>query len=428
MVRVEAQPTNQHWGTMAPGMRPQRANRGTARRTFDVVDLFSGAGGMSYGFAAHPAFEIVGAVDVEVGKPSTGHGALQCNNTYEANIGLRPAELDLGRAEPDDVAAALGLAEAPTVLLACPPCTGFSRTNAQNHLRDDPRNTLVGRVGLFAARWRPAVLLMENARELLTGRFSGHARALLDQLTGLGYRVSTGVHLLSRYGVPQQRERALVVATRGDCDHRTLGELWNGLRVEEKATHVRRSIWNLPEVASGETHDDDLNHTSTRLEGEALDRIRAIPKDGGSWADLLGDERTERYLIPSMWRSVVAGRLNRHCDAYGRMAWDRPAPTIKRECAHPGNGRYSHPEQDRLCTVREMAILQGFPRSYSFASRSRKNAYRNVGDAVPPIISHQLAWLAHWVLEGSRPSPEALLLPGTHLEPGDIVPDGTLRL
>lgn len=413
---------------MARSTRLESEVTSTSTATRSVVDLFSGAGGMSCGFTAHPAFDITGAVDVEVGKPSTGQGALQCNDTYEANIGLRPVALDLARADPDEVAEALGLAEPPSVLLACPPCTGFSRTNAQNHLRDDPRNSLIGRVGLFVERWRPAVLLMENARELLTGRFTGHADALFDQLGVLGYHVTARVHLLSRYGVPQQRERALVVATRSDGDHRTLDDLWDGLRVDEKATHVRRAIWNVPEVSAGETHPEDPNHTSTRLEGEALARICAIPKDGGSWADLLGDERTERFLIPSMWRSVEAGRLNRHCDAYGRMAWDRPAPTIKRESAHPGNGRYSHPDQDRLCTVREMAIMQGFPRSYRFTSRSRKNAYRNVGDAVPPVISHQLAWLADWILTGSRPSPEDYLLPGTHLEPGDIVPDGTLRL
>jgi DNA (cytosine-5)-methyltransferase 1 len=383
---------------------------------------------MSWGFKVHPSFTIAGAVDLEVGKPSTGEGVLQCNDTYEANIGLRPVALDLAKADPDEVAEALGLDEPPTVLLACPPCTGFSRTNAQNHLRDDPRNTLVGRIGHFAKRWCPAVILVENARELLTGRFSGHAAILSEMLDRLGYRITAGVHVLNRFGVPQQRERALIVATANKLSHRTLDDLWDGLRIDEKATHLRRAIWTLPPLESGETYWADANHTSTNLEGEALERIRAIPKDGGSWADLLENKWSHQYLIPSMWRSVEAGRLNRHCDAYGRMAWDRSAPTIKRECAHPGNGRYSHPEQDRLCTVREMAILQGFPRSYRFVSRSRKNAYRNVGDAVPPILSYQLAWLTHWILNDSRPSPNELLLPDTHLEPGDIVPERQLRL
>jgi len=401
---------------------------GSYRGDIRVVDLFSGAGGMSWGFKVHRSFAIAGAVDLEVGKPSTGEGVLQCNDTYEANIGVRPIALDLAKSGPDEVAETLGLDKPPTVLLACPPCTGFSRTNAQNHLRDDPRNTLVGRVGQFAERWRPAVILIENARELLTGRFSAHATALLQTLERLKYQTSAGVHLLNRFGVPQQRERALVVATARKFPHRTLADLWAGFRIDEKATHVRRAIWNLPHLDSGEAHPEDVNHTSTCLLGEALERIRAVPKDGGSWADLLLDKHNHRYLIPSMWRSVHAGRLNRHCDAYGRMAWDRSAPTIKRECAHPGNGRYSHPEQDRLCSVREMAILQGFPRSYRFMSRSRKNAYRNVGDAVPPILSYQLAWLAHWILTDSRPSPEHLLLPDTHLEPSDIVPTRQLTL
>jgi DNA (cytosine-5)-methyltransferase 1 len=400
----------------------------TDRGDIRVVDLFSGAGGMSWGFKVHRSFDIVGAVDIEVGKPSTGEGVLQCNDTYEANIGIRPVARDLAKSDADEVAEAIGLDEPPAVLLACAPCTGFSRTNAQNHLRDDPRNTLVGRIGHFAKRWRPAVILVENARELLTGRFSGHAAVLFEMLHQLNYRITAGVHLLNRFGVPQARERALVIATAGKLPHRTLDDLWDDLRIDEKATHVRRAIWNLPPLETGETHWEDANHTSTRLEGEALERIRAVPKDGGSWADLLQDQRNHRYLIPSMWRSVQAGRLNHHCDAYGRMAWDRSAPTIKRECAHPGNGRYSHPEQDRLCTVREMAILQGFPRSYQFVSRSRKNAYRSVGDAVPPILSYQLAWLTHWILKNLKPSPDDLLLPDTHLEPGDIMPARQLTL
>lgn len=64
-----------------------------------VADLYSGAGGMSYGFRANPAFEIVGAADVEVGKPSTGHGAIECNSAYRANIGLEPVAVDLSLVE-----------------------------------------------------------------------------------------------------------------------------------------------------------------------------------------------------------------------------------------------------------------------------------------------------------------------------------------
>ena len=115
-----------------------------------------------------------------------------------------------------------------------------------------------------------------------------------------------------------------------------------------------------------------------------------------------------------------AGTLNHFCDVYGRMAWDRPAPTIKRECSHVGNGRYAHPEQDRLCTVREMSLLQGFPHDYQFTG-TLANMYRHIGDAVPPLISYQLAALCRWILTGARPATEELILPGCHLTSGDLV-------
>jgi len=74
-----------------------------------VVDLFSGAGGMSYGFHAHPGFRVVGAVDAQLGKPSAGRGTLGCNATYEANIGVRPLEADLAVADPQEICQALGI-------------------------------------------------------------------------------------------------------------------------------------------------------------------------------------------------------------------------------------------------------------------------------------------------------------------------------
>lgn len=178
---------------------------------------------------------------------------------------------------------------------------------------------------------------------------------------------------------------------------------------------------DLPQIETGLTHPSDPNHTSTLLKGESLDRIKAIPRDGGSWPDLLGNPETEKYLIPSMWKAVKAGRLNAYCDVYGRMSWDKPSPTIKRECSHVGNGRYAHPEQDRQCTVRELAILQGFPRNYQFVGASRKNLYRQIGDAVPPLVSYQLACLADWMITEDKPALEDVILPGSSLERDDIV-------
>jgi DNA (cytosine-5)-methyltransferase 1 len=398
-------------------------NKPEADRIWTVVDLFSGAGGASYGFKANDRFRIVGAADAEIGKPSTGTGAIDCNTTYFANIGVAPVSADLGTIHPEELSQMLGVQPGIDVLIACPPCTGFTRTVAHNHLRDDPRNSLVARVADYAAWFAPQVIFVENARELIRGRFSHHYERLRTSLESIGYTVQGDVHMLTRFGLPQQRERSMILAVRDGLDLLRMENLWRGFTVDEKATHVRRAIWDLPAIESGHTHSNDAAHTSTLSEGLALQRIRAIPPNGGSWADLLGDFETERFMIPAMWRTVERGRLNHFCDVYGRMTWDRPAPTIKRECAHVGNGRYTHPEQDRLCTVREMAILQGFPRHYKFPVASRKNAYRNIGDAVPPLISYQVAKLIEWILTGRRPEGEELMLPGTHLSRSDILPE-----
>lgn len=390
---------------------------------YAVVDLFSGAGGMSFGFHAHPAFRLVGAADIEIGKPSDGPGRLQCNSTFEANIGLRPLAADLSTAKPEDISGHFGFRRVD-VLAACPPCTGFSRTLSSNHLIDDPRNSLVSRVAVFARAWKPRVIVMENARELLMGRFTAHFALLRRDLEAMGYSVQAAVHFLTRFGLPQQRERALVIATMAGHEPRTLEDLWSGYRVAPGALTVRRAIGDMPPLEAGRPHPSDPMHVATTIESDSvIERLRAMPKDGGSWNDLIDHPQAKRLLIPSMWRAVRAGTPNHHCDVYGRMAWDRPAPTIKRECSHIGNGRYAHPEQDRICSVREMAILQGFPRHYVFRGRSTKAMYRNIGDAVPPMVSHQIAHVCSWILGNPQPSIADAILADTHLTATDLLRD-----
>jgi DNA (cytosine-5)-methyltransferase 1 len=386
-----------------------------------VVDLFSGAGGMSCGFSRHRGFELVGAADAQLGKPSAAAGSLGCNATYTANIGIRPVPADLSAADPAEVCALLGAgASHPVVLAACPPCTGFSRTVATNHLRDDHRNSLVSRVADYAGLLKPDIILIENARELVTGRFSRHLATLLARLDELGYRHSARTHFLSEFGLPQRRERAIVVATRRSLPLRDLADLWQGWQAGAKATHVRRAIWDLPPVPAGRAHPADPLHVSPAFRSPLNERrLAAVPPDGGGWADLISHPDAELLLTPAMARRAAAGDLGSHPDIYGRLWWDRPAVTIKRECSHIGNGRYAHPEQDRLCTVREMALLQGFPCDYTFTG-SLANMYRHIGDAVPPLISYQLAGLCDWILTGRRPELGELILPGCQLTPADL--------
>lgn len=344
----------------------------------NFVDLFSCGGGMSSGFVRQGSFRTIGAVDLEVAKPSHGTGATFCNDTYEANLGLRPMSADLSVTEPEQIAAHFGFAASDVdVLISCAPCTGFSQKQSRNHIEDDARNHLVERTAVYAAAWRPKYVIVENVKELLRGRHKHHFQGLHRSLTSLGYDVFAEIHDLKEFGLPQSRIRSLIVA-------KLNGPFQLHLPRVERHKTVRDTIGHLPKLAAGEVHPDDPMHTCPKIGGHSLDRMRAIPKDGGSWTDLT--EKQAHLRIPSM----NVDKPGSFPDVYGRLAWDRVAPTITRECSHPGNGRYSHPEQDRLLSVREMALLQGFPDDYNFLG-TMSFKYRQIGDAVPPMIASMIA-------------------------------------
>jgi DNA (cytosine-5)-methyltransferase 1 len=342
-----------------------------------VVDLFSGCGGMSSGFARQGKFELIGAADLEVAKPSHGVAATKCNDTYQTNHGLRPLNADLSIATPKQLAKHFGFKRGDLdVLISCAPCTGFSQKKANNHVEDDPRNKLVQRTADFADAWRPTYVVIENVKELLRGKHSHHFQSLHKQLSERGYEVSAEVHDLSDFGLPQSRKRSLIIAKLG-------GRLAPHLPKAKKKRTVRETIGRQPRLRAGEVDPRDKMHLCPNMSGVSLERTKAIPHDGGSWHSLPAALR-----IPSM----NPERPGSFPDIYGRLWWDRPAPTITRECSHPGNGRYCHPEQDRLLSVREMALLQGFPADYVFEGELSMK-YRQIGDAVPPSISRLIAEL-----------------------------------
>jgi DNA (cytosine-5)-methyltransferase 1 len=385
-----------------------------------VADFFSCGGGTSAGFSRRPEFRIVGAVDLELAKPSGGKGASDCNRTYQANHGVQPLNRDMMTLEPEEFVDLAGLSRSHLdVMISCAPCTHLSRANPNNHLEDRPENTLIGRSGDFATHLLPEVFFMENARELIMGNYRHHHQDLVRRLQAAGYDVRSDIHVLDQFGLPQVRERALVVASRiGPA--RTLGDLWQGWSMRPGSTTVRTALSRLAEWQK--THPEDSDGDVHPGMGTAvLNRLAATPADGGGWADVARNPKTRRLCTKDCQRRWKEGDLGSHPDVYGRMWWDRPAPTIKRECSHVGNGRYVHPEKDRLLTVREMASLQGFPFDYRFPAKAVANRYRHIGDAVPPIIAYQMSALAKWMKTGIRPEPADWVMPDTVLRIEDIV-------
>jgi DNA (cytosine-5)-methyltransferase 1 len=276
----------------------------------------------------------------------------------------------------------------------------------------------------FVEAFLPEFVVMENARELIMGRQSHHYQNFAARIAELGYKVSGKIHRLEKYGLPQYRERAIVLASR-TAKPRSLEDLWEGWEVVPAALTVRHAIGRYGKIRleAGAVHDRDPMHRCPAFASDLVKRrMAAIPHDGGSWFDLAGHPSAADLLIPSMKDRLKRGDLGSHGDVYGRLAWGRPSPTIKRECGHVGNGRYAHPEQTRLLSLREMSILQGFPDDYEFVSSSLSNSYRHVGDAVPPMISFQLSAIIKWMKTGVRGEPDDWILPGTSFCRKYIVP------
>lgn len=196
------------------------------------------------------------------------------------------------------------------MLISCAPCTGFSQKKANNHIEDDARNKLVERTALYAEAWKPRYVVIENVKELLKGWHKHHFQGLHRSLMRLGYEVFADIHNLRDFGLPQSRVRSLIVAKLGAPFHMSL-PMVNRIRT------VRDAIGHLPILEAGTISPDDAMHTCPRIGGVSLERMQALPKNGGSWIDLTGDQAHLR--IPSM-RPDKPGSFP---DVYDRLAWDK---------------------------------------------------------------------------------------------------------
>lgn len=251
-----------------------------------------------------------------------------------------------------------------TLLTACPPCQGFSalQTRRKSSPAADKRNDLIFDVLRLVRSVRPRVVLIENVPGLAKDDRFGRFR---EGLRRSGYQSDYRVLNACNFGVPQRRKRLVMVA----CRNRTVPCSW----WEHSSTRVtvRSAISGLPPAGSS---GDALHDLRARRSPDVLARIRDTPRDGGS--------RTDRaQQLPCHSRG--AG----YSDVYGRMAWDREAPTITSGCHNPSRGRFLHPEEDRAITLREAALLQSFPAEYAFdLTRGKEHVARQIGNAFPPPL------------------------------------------
>ena len=323
-----------------------------AKKKPKAIDLFCGCGGLTLGLK-QAGFKVIGAVD---------NNALAVK-TYRANH--KEVEIwgeNIQNLSVEKVKRKLGIKKGELDLLAgCPPCQGFStlRTLNGGYEIDDERNDLIYEFLRFVKELVPKAVMMENVPRLKKDK---RFKKLCKELEDEGYIVNEDVLDAADYGVPQRRRRLILLAGRGKKIE---------FAKETERRNVKDAIWSLP--VAGES-GDPLHDYKERRSEKVKKLIRMIPKDGGSRKDL-GKKR----------QLACHKKCDGFKDIYGRMAWNKVAPTITSGCTNPSKGRFLHPEENRSITLREASLLQGFPRGYKFLPLSNRSAVAMmIGNALPP--------------------------------------------
>ena len=373
----------------APRRQPWRVWAESQKRRRPIaVDLFAGAGGLSLGLE-NAGYSVVLSAD---------HDAASVE-THLANFpGLC---LDLDLADPDRVDDLIGLMAGLDIDLIAggPPCQPFSRAG-RSKIRDlvdkglreqaDPRRELWRPFLRVIEEVSPRAVLMENVPDMALGDDMRTVRFISERLEALGYETDMRILDAWRFGVPQHRQRLMLVALRDAVFH------WPP--IGEQVT-LRDAISDLPRL------NDTSGERSMKYRGPRTGfQRRARSKMTGDHENLVFDHITRAVRDDDREAFVLMGegarytdlpdRLKRYRDdifddKYNRLRWDDWSRSITAHIAKDGYW-YIHPNEPRTLTVREAARIQTFPDDFRF-SGSRSDAFRQIGNAVPPVLAETVA-------------------------------------
>lgn len=330
----------------------------------NAVDFFCGGGGMTKGLI-DAGINVVFGLDYN---PA-------CQATYENNNHIPYLNQDISQvtgAYLQEVYPILNDSD-DLLLVGCAPCQPFS---SQRHSEvEHVAVNLLNEFGRLVAELLPAHVLVENVPGIEKRGEAVFAR-FLTTLTQHNYAYEYHVLNAKDYGVPQNRRRLILIASRLIQPVFPIPTHGPGLL---PYVTVYDTIHDYPHLEAGHTDKNIPNHRSAALSALNAQRIEATPHDGGGradWPDAL------RLACHS---NGHAG----HTDVYGRMAWNQVSPTLTSKCFSISNGRFGHPEQNRAISLREAASLQSFPDDYIFEG-SLQEIGRQIGNAVPVLLAHRI--------------------------------------
>jgi DNA (cytosine-5)-methyltransferase 1 len=327
-------------------------------RTIEAIDLFCGIGGLTYGLKKAGINVLAGFDNDE-----------SCAFSYEKNNNSEFICADISDYDFEDMKGVYS-DDSFKVVVGCAPCQPFSsHTHKAKKREKDSRWNLINYFIKAIKTLEPDVISMENVRGITKTEVF---RNFVKRIKRMNYVIDYNVVYCPDYGIPQNRSRLVLLASR-------LGKIPipEKTHLKDNYVTVRKTIGTLPKIKSGEISSDDSLHRAKNLSPLNIERIRQS-KPNGTWRGW------DESLLPECYRKK-SGQT--YVSVYGRMGWDGVSPTITTQFFNYGSGRFGHPEQDRALSIREGALLQTFPVSYDFGDHvSMTTIARQIGNAVPPRL------------------------------------------
>lgn len=332
--------------------------------SISTVDLFCGAGGLTYGFE-QAGLPVKAGYDIDP----------VCKFPYEQNNKAKFILQDVENVSGSDLAKYFS-GSSIKVLAGCAPCQPFS-TYSRRYNDKESKWKLLRDFARLVDEGKPEIVSMENVLQL---KHHQVFQEFIEKLENLNYSLESYEVNCPDYGIPQSRKRLVLLASKfGKI------KLIPPTHYPKKYETVRKTIEHLEPMSAGQASTTDRLHQCSKLSELNLRRIRAS-KPGGTWRDWSKDLIAECHLKKS-------GKT--YPGVYGRMEWDKPSPTITTQCFGFGNGRFGHPEQDRAISLREAALLQTFPEEYEFVAPDEPVVFerigRLIGNAVPVKLGQVIA-------------------------------------
>lgn len=334
-------------------------------KNLKAVDFFCSGGGMSHGIQ-QSGIQILAGIDFDE----------NCRETYEANIqGAQFILADVFELKETDLETKLSLQknDDDLILIGCSPCQFWSIINTDKTKSAKSKNLLI-EFSRFVKYFRPGYVVVENVPGVLRRKEESGLNEFIGWLSENGYgEPHFKVHNVNDYGVPQSRRRFTLIASRVCQDEIKPLKETGPKKLVKDVLGVENGF---PMIEAGHRDETDFLHTVPAISEINRKRLKKIRKDGGNRLDFADD--------PELQLRCFIGKDESFKDTFGRLWWDRPAPTITTKFSSISNGRFVHPFEDRALSIREGATLQSFPHSYKFKGTSIANIARMIGNAVPP--------------------------------------------